>query len=370
MKYLAIIIGLILVMPVFGQRKKKEDELTDAVPVYVEGVTYSLPRTGLRFYVKATKEVFVPGPFAAYAEQLLGIKNVKTRAESNWSITEVRIETFAEPDPTQIYKAYGDQAYLLSLTEDGVLAGINSGIVQVQPAVVKTNKLMELPDELDDFSFDNFTDTPFYIPGDSSNNFQPKRVNVDKKAAEAAKRVLSSRLNQYDMAALLMDGEHPDGEAYKVSLEQLKETEKNYLSLFIGRTTQKKDIFSFDYIPKDAKGKGEVAFRVSDEKGVVPASDLSGKPVMVEFEVEKSLNDNYTALAKSDNPLAGESGLYYRMPGIATVKVINELTTLAAARITVAQFGVVAPLPEDLLINGYVVRFHPETGAIKSISKR
>ena len=47
MKYLTIIIGLIIVIPVFGQRNKKGDEIVVA-PTYVEGITYSLPRTGLR----------------------------------------------------------------------------------------------------------------------------------------------------------------------------------------------------------------------------------------------------------------------------------------------------------------------------------
>lgn len=369
MKYLALLVGLLLVIPTFAQKKKKDEDIV-VVPTYVEGISYSLPRTGLRFYVKAIKESYVPGPFAANAEQLLGIKDVRTRPESAWKITEVLIETFAEPDPEQVHKAMGDAAYLVSLTPDGVLAGINSGIAQVPPKIVKTNKLLQLPDELDDFSFDNFTDTPFYTPGDSTNNFQPVRVNTEKKAAEAAQRILDARMNQYDMAALMMDGEHPDGEAYKVSMEQLKETEKNYLSLFVGRTTRKKDMFSMDYVPVDARGKGEVVFRISDEKGVVPAFDLSGKPVRVEFEMDENLAKNYTEMAKSENPAAGENGLYYRMPGIATVNVVNDMETIASARITIAQFGVVAPLPQNLLSKGYVVHFHPQTGAVKSVSKR
>ncbi len=369
MRYLAMIIGLILVIPVFGQRKKNDEQIVVA-PKYVEGITYALPRTGLRVYVKATKESFEPGPYANYAGQLLGLRNVKTRAESKWSITEVRFVSFSEPDPEQVYKTKGDAASLISLTANGCISGINATSTNVQALTVKTNKLVQIPDELDDFSFDNFTDTPFYIPGDSTNGFQPVRVSADQKAAEAAKRILESRLNRYDIVAGLMDEFHPDGEAYKVSLEQLKEIEKNYLSLFTGRTTRKQDIFSFDYIPKKSSGKGEVIFRISDENGIVPPSDLSGRPVLVEFDIEKNLLDKYAESAKTKNPAAGESGIYYRMPGIATVKIINELNIISSARITIAQFGVVAPLPEALLSKGYVIRFHPETGAIKSVSKR
>lgn len=369
MKYLAIIIGLIIVFPVFGQRKKKEDEIV-VVPTYVEGITYSLPRTGLRVYVKAIKETFVPGPYAGYAEQLLGIKNVKKRRESKWKISEVRIESFSEPDPEQIFKAMGEASSMLNLTSDGRIMGINLPNATEKQSILKTQKVIQLPDTFDDFSFDYFTDTPFYIPGDSTNNFRPRRVGAEQKAAEAAQRILESRLYRYDMASAMLGELPPDGEAYRVSLEELKEIERNYLSLFVGRTVEKKDIFSFNYIPTSASGKGAVIFRVSDENGIVPPDDLSGKPVMIEFEVEKNLVKKYTELAKSENPEAGESGIYYRMPGIASVRIIYELTIIASTRLPIAQFGVVAPLPENVVYGGFMVKYHPETGAIKSVYKR
>jgi hypothetical protein len=111
MKYLALIIGIIMVLPVYGQRKKDDT----ATPAFTEGVVYSLPRTGIRVYVKALKETFQPGPYAAYAEQLLGIKNVKNRPAANWVIEDVKIDVFSEPDPEQVFKALGAGAALVSL---------------------------------------------------------------------------------------------------------------------------------------------------------------------------------------------------------------------------------------------------------------
>ncbi len=369
MRFIAVVIGLILVMPAFGQRKKKNsDEVV--TPTYVEGVVYALPRTALRVYVKATKETFVPGPYAGYANQLLGIKNAKTEAETKWTITEVRITSFVEPDPNQVYKAVGDAALKVSLTSDGRIAGINVPNSTEQPITLKTNKIIETADAADDFSFDYFTDTPFYTPGDSTNGFQPVRVSTDKKAAEAAKRVLDCRINRFDMVAGMMDEFHPDGEAYKVSLEELKRIEKNYLSLFVGRTVRKNDIFTFNFIPKEITKNGEVVFRISNENGIIPADDLSGKPVMIEFDVEDGMIDKFSELAKSENPDAGESGLYYRIPATTTVRIVNELNTVATARFPIAQFGVVAPLPEKIVDGGYMVKYNTETGAIKSVYKR
>ncbi|WP_321371398.1 DUF4831 family protein [uncultured Draconibacterium sp.] len=367
MRYLIVIIAVLLVIPTFGQRKKKDDEV-GVVPTYVEGIPYTLPRTGIKIHVKAVCEKFVPGPYAAYAEQLLGIKNAKTRATSNWTITDVEMGTFAEPDPEQVHKAWGEVAALLNLTPNGCLAGINAGSMTLPAyAQVASNSGLQKPDFDDGFSFDYLTDRPSYYPGDSTNNFRPTKVSMEQKAAEAAQRILDCRMNQYDMAALMMDGEHPDGKAYEVSMKELKEIEKDYIQLFVGRTTYKKQNYSVDYVPGSTVKSGQVVFRVSDDKGIVPATDLSGKPVMMEFERVEELNQKLSAQTSSENPDAGASGIYFRLPGVATVRLIYEMNELASARLSIAQFGVVAPFPEDFLGGDYAVELHPETGAIKSV---
>ena len=354
-----------IVLPSYGQRKKKDDD--EVIPAYVEGITYALPRTGVKIYVEAVREKFEPGPYAAYAEQLLGIKDAKTRPSTKWMLSDVKIGTFSEPDPEQVYKAMGDAAFRISLAANGCLAGVNSKNASAVLTQLPSNKTFKKPELEDGFSFEYFSDTPFVIPGDSTNNFRPTRVSVEQKAAEAAKRVLNCRMNQYDLAALRIDGEYPDGKAYEVSLEELKRTEENYIKLFVGRTTSKTEIYSFDYVPGAKDKNASVVFRISDENGVVPATDLSGKPVMIEFEPLTDLSDQYKQKMGSDNPVAGKSGVYYRMPGLANIKVTYELNTLATLRATVAQFGSVAPLPEEMLLGDYVIEFHSETGAIRSI---
>lgn len=369
MKYFVFVVGLLLVLPGFGQRKNKDDDQI-VVPTFVEGITYALPRTGLKVHVKAVRKVFQPGPYAAYAEQLLGINNVNNRASSNWLISEVSMETFSEPDPEQVYKAMGDGAFMLSLAANGCLAGVNTSGEAMQPKISPSNKTYQKPDSDDDFSFDYFTDTPSYLPGDSINNFRPTKVSIEQKATQAAQRILDCRMNQYDLAALMMDGEHPDGKAYAVSLAELKRIEKNYIKLFVGRTTYKKETYSFDYVPSSKPDKAEVVFRISNENGVVSANDLSGKPVLIEFELAKGLNESYRLNASSENPTAGQKGVYYRMPGMATAKIIYDMNVIATMRTSIAQFGVVAPLPDKLLNGAYVVKMHPETGAIQSVNPK
>ncbi len=102
----------------------------------------------------------------------------------------------------------------------------------------------------------------------------------------------------------------------------------------------------------------------------MPASDLSGRPVTMEFELEKALNDKYTGLAAGTSTLGATGGIYYRIPAIANINIISDLAVISSARTAIAQFGVVAPVPADWLRAGYTIKFHPETGAIQSVVKK
>ena len=367
MKYLALLIALMILVPVYGQKKKKDDEATG--PVYNEGVIYALPRTGIHIKVQAVKETFQPGPYAAYAEQLLGIKNVKTKASVNWLIEEVNMETFAEPDPDQVHKALGEVASNVNLAPDGCIAGIHTAPAPVDAKKLQTNQVGQTISVADADYFQYYTDSPLYSAGDSTNNYRPVKLPEEQKISKAAQRILECRRLQFEMAAGLVDELPPDGEAYKASLKELKKTEEEYLSLFVGKYKTAKKTFGFDYIPKN-DGKSEAVFRISEENGIVPASDLSGKPVMIEFDVEKELNQKYAEKAKSDNPAAGESGVYYRIPGKATIRLIHDMNVISTGRATIAQFGTVAPVPENLLLGGHAIVFDPETGVISNILKK
>ena len=107
MKLLVYMLAFCIAVPVFGQRTKKKDgeEGELMVPAFTEGVVYSLPQTGVRVKVFATRTDFIPGPYARFADQLLGITDAGTEAGSEWVITDVSFETFSEPDPMQVFKA-------------------------------------------------------------------------------------------------------------------------------------------------------------------------------------------------------------------------------------------------------------------------
>ncbi len=368
MRNLILLLVILTAFPAFAQRKKQAD--SETATAFSEGITYALPRTGLYIQVEVVKETFEPGPYAQYASQLLGINGVRNKPSVKWSISDVGIDTFTEPDPEQVYKAMNDAAFLVNLSPLGCLAGINSNNASADKLQQTTFTYINEGVNNDVFDFSQFNHTPAYMQGDSTNNYRPVKVNDEEKAVEAAKRILESRNTRFHMAAGLMDEFHPDGEAYEVSIEELEKIEKNYLSLFTGRTTYSKHKVGFNFVPTSSSEKGEVVFRFSEESGALPASDVSGKPVMLRVEPEKALVSKYSGLASSENPDAGASGIYYRMPAMVGINLIYELNTIAATRMLLPQFGKVATVPEELLSGEYSIDIHPETGAVKSVSRK
>ncbi len=347
-----------------GKDDKKKD--VPGIPTGpIEGIVYTLPQTGIRIHVKATCERFVNGPFYMYAQKMLGVDKVPTSSGELWNMDDMHIEVFSEPDPDQVHKALGQAAQLVSLTESGILAGINTG-VQSRESGIQTQSF--LTKDLDkQVKFTDLSIWSFYSRTDSTKSFKMVSKSIDQKAAEAAETIFNLRNARFALLTNANDEPLPDGKSFEVMTEELGKMEENYLSLFIGKSSRQTYEFSFDFVPGQKTVKGEVFFRFSEDRGVLPKSDLSGRPIVIEVNKSENLAARQNGLSTSENPNAGKSGLFYRMPGMSEIRILDGSTQLAGARAPIAQFGTIAPVPEDLLDGNYKLEFFPNTGAVKSI---
>lgn len=355
MKIYAMILAMLMVIPAAAQRKTRTD--TPVIPSVAGGVAYSLPRTGIRVMVKARQTTFAPGPYAVYAEQLLGIRDVRTQAQTIWDMEDIRFETFAEPDPAHTYRATGGAAFL-QLTPTGILSGINSTSDQ-KPCLGAVSNSFATAARAQELKFHNLIDNPSFSG----------RTSADQRAVQAANRILRARSVRFDIVSGQLDEFHPDGEAYEESLNELRRTEEELLSLFVGKSVTETYTFSFDYLPQTSV-RGEVIFRFDENRGFLPKTDLSGKPVMIDVDRDEAYAARLAALRGDQAFAPGISGVYYRQPGMADIRISRELTLIGTGRAAVAQFGEVLPLPAELLDGTYSVEFHPETGAVKSILRK
>ena len=113
-------------------KKKPANELA----AFAGGVVYALPRTGIHIVVDVEQEKLIHGPYNVFAQKYLGINNAPKTDEENWTITNIKMDTYGEPDPNAVFRATGAIATLLSLSDDGVLLGINSEIKQEANKVI------------------------------------------------------------------------------------------------------------------------------------------------------------------------------------------------------------------------------------------
>ena len=362
---LTLVLTLFSVSIVTAQKDDKKKATSADVTAPVEGVVYALPQTGIRIYVKATRERYVHGPFSNYAQKMLGIDNVSSEDADRWNMDEIRIEVFSEPDPEQVYKAMGQVAQMVSLTESGILAGINVAAKNQEPTFKSSSFLMKNIDQ--QVKFKDLSIWSFYSPLDSTSRVKMISKNQEQKAAEAAETIFNLRSSRFDLLTNANDEPLPDGKSFEVMTQELGKMEENYIALFIGKSSKQSHEFSFDFLPGQKAVKGEVFFRFSEDRGVLPKSDLSGRPIVIDVIRSENIAARQSSLSSSGNPEAGKSGLFYRMPGMSEIRIMDGNTQLAGARAPIAQFGTIAPIPEKLLDGTYKLEFYPNTGAVKSI---
>lgn len=358
--------ALLVVSSVSAQRDDKRKAVAGEIVTPVEGVVYALPLTGIRLHVTATRERFVQGPFSMYAQKMLGVDNFLQADGDRWNIDQMKIELFSEPDPEQVYKAMGPSAHMVSLTESGILAGIYSDSYQEKVALQTSSFLMKKPDKQTRFT--DLSLWSYYSAVDSTSRSRMVSKTQEQKAAEAAETIFNLRNSRFSLLTNADDEPLPDGKAFEVMAQELGAMEENYVALFIGKSEKQTHEFSFDFVPGSKNVKSEVFFRFSDDLGVLPKTDLSGRPIVIEVIKAEVLASKQNSLIASNNPAAGKSGLYYRMPGIAEIRIMDGSNQLATARAAIAQFGAIAPIPEDILDGNYKLQFYPNTGAVKSIT--
>jgi len=359
----AFILGSALVASNFSLSAKDEKKKTASELAAISGgVVYALPRTGIRIEVEAEQEILIHGPYFSYAQKYLGINNAPNADGESWTITGVSMDTYGEPDPAAIYKAIGNTAALLSLTEDGIMVGINNEIRPEGNRVI-TNKFPLKPAD----KVDTWTDVSmhsFLTEKDSTKKAGTSFKSLEEKAAEAASDILKYRKRKASILAAKDDKLPPDGEAYKVMTSGLDRLIGDYLALFTGKKIHRKHLLTFEVVPDGKSGKALVAFRFSPTAGVLPASNVSGKPVMLELEPNSDLKQKIESTVTTE---ITSKEIYYRIPVVTQVRLLNGSEILAQAKITIAQFGVITTLSDGLLNGEYSIEFYPTTGAIRRI---
>jgi hypothetical protein len=315
---------------------------------------YSLPLTTLTFKVKAAHLSFRSGPYAQYAQKYLGIADAGQADKEYYRMLSIGSQTSEEADTQNIYfaeAASGTDMTFLELTKQGLI--VPTAFVTQTPAQAIPAKELKVAPPFTDlgadpsiykekatFFSDVKMDTAFVKVPVQKNMLVEK--SPESKASDAANFIFNLRKRRVDLISGDVDNVFNNGEALKAALAEISRLEKEYLSLFIGKTYVDSLSYHFDYTPQSGSNKSSaILFRFSENKGAVAENDLSGKPIMVEVTPTNATQQ----LPSSINDKGKDAVIVARYPEVCTVKVIDGKETLFSSKAAISQAGKIVRMP-------------------------
>lgn len=351
-----------------------------------QGIYYYLPRTTLVIDVEITKTNFIPGPYAAYAEQYLGYTGIQQKS-SLYEIKNIVITDVAEPDPDQLYYIETEKRFasLFEMEENGLLRNVNVATSREEKMELKQEKesqksegvekqkllnLINIREKLDTVYQRQILEDSVVVEKRSINRILVKN-SLEQSAREAATRISEIRNHKYALISFNEDIAFESG-TLNIMLKELDEMENEYFKLFLGYSETEKINQRFYYKPDINNVGFQPLFRFNPTVGVNDSLKLMMETVYIIQSVDKTtqgINDfninNQKLYKKKDNNLE-EGGLSYRIPESSTFKIIWNNKTLATANVRVAQFGTVLRLPKYDLRN-LKLNYDVPSGYIKSV---
>ncbi|MBA7536176.1 hypothetical protein ES705_28439 [subsurface metagenome] len=344
--------------------------LGDHMSISSGSIIYSLPQTTFHIEVTAKKTVYKQGPYFRYAEKYLGITEKFPESSVKWTINHINISSYEEIDPDHYYVIESDgffETNALAMTKAGLILTPNpeiynkqstlNGLVSERPTRLYFTDLSirgNLKEKVQPVSDVLQTDTALFlqIPVFMKKEKIPK--TTEEKAREVADFINNLKTRRLELLGDPYDI-YLDGGGFEYIIEEMKRLEKKYTALFIGISYSEVYKASFGHTPdENIPGKPEVLFRFSDNMGILPATDITGRPVVIELNSERK-TAALSPIIIEPFVLQGEEKppsvpLYYRIPDVVEVRVVDGRNILANKKALVYQFGKVVNLPSNFLI--------------------
>jgi len=356
---------------------KKDTEAPQA-----SGFYYSLPRTVLTIDITVTRVDKIAGPYARFASKYLGIKDPVLQNQTTYELTDISINTYAEPDPENYYfvnlKNYHPSKarnMMIALSKSGLIQDLNDNSDKKLEQDRKENSHRKKIDYSETFKYfaDNNlverVDTIIELVSMDTVTVEKRTLkrrmvekSMEQKAKEAADFIM--KIKEQRMDILTGAQEVPYSEAtVKYMSDELDKLEKEYMMMFVGITENEVLHFRYYYLPSpDIYSASIPLFKFSHTGGIISENQPEGD--MVYIHVDRAGNtknlENFVA-KNADNK--ENKGFYYRIPEYAKFTIKQGETLKAEAAFLISQFGVVSSLPAK----NAKVQFYPNTGAIRKV---
>jgi hypothetical protein len=353
LKYLILPVFLAVASCVFAQKATR----VNAVKANNYGVIYSLPKTSFEVTLTVKKTTYRKGEFYPYAQRYLGIENPVTENRVVYALENVSIVNKGIADKNNSYmmefRAKSMEPFIY-LREDGVIVTINA---EPDPEAVQKP---DIPQEK----------APSVNPRSYLSRETLMAGSTAKQAELVARQIFGLRSNRTDILAGEAENMPPDGNAYKVVMDEINLQEKALTELFTGSEETEYFTRSYTVIPDEKDIDRRVIARFSEKLGAVDADNLAGSPVYLSLvnktpKVEMQLSER--DLKRLESKLS--EGIVYNVPGKAGLTVEFKNRILADKEVDVVQYGSQDVLAKRMFDNTKPAKiyFYPELGAIRHI---
>jgi len=166
--------------------------------------------------------------------------------------------------------------------------------------------------------------------------------SVERRAEEAASLILQLRSKRVEIITGETDATF-SGAALGDAVKEITRLEEEYLSLFLGKSVLSTQSMQFDVQPVASQARqAYIAFRLSDTEGLLPASNVSGRPIVLELKA-----DALQSQAPYVLPDGGKSAikLFYRKPLAMQLSLSDGQDVLVQSRVLVYQLGQILSFP-------------------------
>ncbi|MGN0088370.1 MAG: DUF4831 family protein [Candidatus Limimorpha sp.] len=333
----------------------------------VAGVYYYLPRTTMKIQFTIQETIQHIGPFAEYAQTLLGTKDYISEEKKVVEIKNVSVETMSETDPNAVFFVYNDEksreqgSFNFIFEGNGVISrfGIDNVIDN------NNNENIFMYDSAPDIEEVKFID---FIADEEEDEDElegaPKKLTKEDKARMAVEKITKIRTAYFELISGFQEVNY--GSSIVDMQNRLKELEYEYLSLFKGKKsviTYQKTVFITP--EKIMLGNETVIAKIIDNEGFASPNVKGGEGVKLSFQTD-NLSKHVKEISRDDIENGVFSNkLFYRIPEQVKMKLTFKNKTIFETNMVISQFGNFVLIP----MNNYKLVFDSENGSIKSISK-
>ncbi|MDR0969902.1 MAG: DUF4831 family protein [Lentimicrobiaceae bacterium] len=327
-----------------------------------DGIYYALPRNVLRFDFILAEKNQQKGPYAEYAQFLLGVKNYIDVDAVAYELLDVVMTVEAEADPDAVFFVACDakMPFAFNLQNDGVI--LSAGKVTETDHANDSQSF-----EKDVFDRINSIQNALLEKENTLGIFETafSNRNTEQKAQEAAKFIETIRESRIKLLSGYQEINY--GEAMAYMNEQLRQLETEYLSLFLGKETTKIVTQTVYFVPNH-DNLSAVFAKYSDATGIVGIESRSGYAIAIRVVPQNNTANINLPSSSAVETTKYNNKLFYRTPDYAQVKVTMKDKTLVNEKVLISQLGALSLVPIDtnttLIFNtksGQIIDFHNTT---------